>query len=231
VRRTTKTTSSQKLRRDATGVRVSTRWVALACGLVVVGLAPLLASGCGIGSERKDPYEIKAQKIAQEKTELMRDLQQVRAENEQLAEQIKAMSVFPEDKTINPYEIERIKISRYTNFYDKNDDGKREKLIVYVQPIDADGDAVKAAGTMDVQLWNLNNLNGQAMLAEWQIDPNELRHLWYDTLVSANYRLTFDAPKELDVLAEPLTVKVTFTDYLTGEIFRDQYAIDPRLEQ
>jgi hypothetical protein len=213
------------------GVRVSTRWVALACGLVVVGLAPLLASGCGIGSERKDPYEIKAQKIAQEKTELMRDLQQVRAENEQLAEQIKAMSVFPEDKTINPYEIERIKISRYTNFYDKNDDGKREKLIVYVQPIDADGDAVKAAGTMDVQLWNLNNLNGQAMLAEWQIDPNELRHLWYDTLVSANYRLTFDAPKELDVLAEPLTVKVTFTDYLTGEIFRDQYAIDPRLEQ
>ncbi len=84
---------------------------------------------------------------------------------------------------------------------------------------------------MDVQLWNLNNLNGQAMLSQWQIDPNDLRQLWYDTLVSANYRLTFDAPEELDVLAEPLTVKVTFTDYLTGEIFRDQYAVDPRLNQ
>lgn len=205
------------------------RWGPLACGLLVVALSPLFAAGCGVGSERKDPYQIKAQQIAQEKTELMRDLQQVRAENEQLAQQIKALSVFPDDKPINPYEIERVNIVRYTNFYDKDNDGKREKLIVYVQPIDAEGDAVKAAGTMDVQLWNLNNLSGQAMLGQWQVDPNELRKMWFDTLVSANYRLTFDAPEELDVLAEPLTVKVTFTDYLTGEIFRDQYAIDPRL--
>ncbi len=205
------------------------RWATVAYGLVVGGLAVLSVAGCGIGSERKDPYQIKAQQIAQEKTELMRDLQQVRAENEQLAQQIKALSVFPEDKPINPYEIERINVVRYTNFYDKDNDGKREKLIVYVQPIDVEGDAVKAAGTMDVQLWNLNNLNGQAMLGQWEVDPNGLRRMWFDTLVSANYRLTFDAPEELDVLVEPLTVKVTFTDYLTGEIFRDQYAIDPRL--
>lgn len=194
-------------------------------------LVAALATGCGIGSERKAPAEIKVQQIAREKTELMRDLQQAKAENQQLAEQIKALSVFPEDKPLNPYRLQRVKITRYSNFYDKDNDGKREKLIVYVEPVDLDGDAVKAAGTVDVQLWNLNNLNGQAMLGQWQVDPNDLRKLWYDTLVSANYRLTFDAPPELDVLAEPLTVKVTFTDYLTGEIFRDQYAITPRLDQ
>jgi len=199
-----------------------------ATGLMLVAL---LAAGCGIGSERKAPAQIKVQQIAQEKTELMRDLQQVRAENQQLAEQIKALSVFPEDKPVNPYKLKRVKITRYSNFYDKDNDGKREKLIVYVEPVDLDGDAVKAAGTVDVQLWNLNNLNGQAMLGQWRIDPNDLRKLWYDTLVSANYRLVFDAPPELDVLAEPLTVKVTFTDYLTGEIFRDQYAIDPRINR
>lgn len=202
--------------------------VALACGLMLVAV---LAAGCGIGSERKAPAEIKVQQIAREKTELMRDLQQAKAENQQLAEQIKALSVFPEDKPLNPYRLKRVKITRYTNFYDKDNDGKREKLIVYIEPIDLDGDAVKAAGTVNVQLWNLNNLNGQALLGQWQVDPNDLRKLWYDTLVSANYRLIFDAPPGLDVLAEPLTVKVTFTDYLTGEIFRDQYAIDPRTNQ
>ncbi|HPC95467.1 MAG TPA: hypothetical protein PLU87_11015 [Sedimentisphaerales bacterium] len=202
--------------------------VALACGLMLIAV---LAAGCGIGSERKAPAEIKVQQIAREKTELMRDLQQAKAENQQLAEQIKALSVFPEDKPLNPYRLKRVKITRYTNFYDKDNDGKREKLIVYIEPIDLDGDAVKAAGTVNVQLWNLNNLNGQALLGQWQVDPNDLRKLWYDTLVSANYRLIFDAPPELDVLAEPLTVKVTFTDYLTGEIFRDQYAIDPRTNQ
>lgn len=201
----------------------------MACNVAAVALLGVFASGCGIGSERKTPVEIKTQQIAREKTELMRDLQQVRAENAQLAEQIKALSVLAPDDRVNPYELKRIKITRYSNFYDKNDDGKREKLIVYIEPIDIDGDAIKAAGTVDVQLWNLNSLNGQALLRQWRVEPNELRKLWYDTLVSSSYRLTFDAPEELDVLAEPLTVRVTFTDYLTGEIFRDQYVIDPRI--
>jgi hypothetical protein len=182
-----------------------------------------------VGSERKSPLEIKTQQIAREKTELMRELQQTRVENAQLTEQIRALSILAPDERINPYELRRIRITRYSNFYDKSDDGKREKLIVYVQPIDTEGDVVKGAGTVDVQLWNLNNLDGEALLGQWRIEPNELRRLWYDTLLSSSYRLTFDAPETLDVLAEPLTVKVTFTDYLTGEIFRDQYAIDPRL--
>ena len=202
---------------------------ALVLSLIIVCLALWPVGGCGIGSARKKPAELKAQKIAREKTELMRDLQQCKAENEQLAEQIKALSAIPGEQRVNPYRLESIKITRYSNFYDKDDDGKREKLIVYFGPIDREGDVFKAAGTADVQLWNLNNLNGQALLGQWRVEPDELRHTWYDTLVSASYRLTFDTPEGLDVLAEPLTAKVTFTDYLTGEIFRDQLTIDPTL--
>jgi len=197
----------------------------------MVCLAPWLLPGCGTGSARKKPAELKVQQIAREKTELMRDLQQCKTENEQLAEQIKTLSAIPEGKRVNPYGLKSVKITRYSNFYDKDDDGKREKLIVYVEPIDREGDAFKAAGTVNVQLWNLNNLNGQALLAQWQVEPDQLRHTWYDTLVSASYRLTFDAPEGLEVLAEPLTVKITFTDYLTGEIFRHQLAIDPKVSQ
>lgn len=188
-----------------------------------------LLSGCGIGSARKDTHEIKAQRIEREKTELMRDLQQARTENLQLAEQIKALSAIPADQRINPYKLTNIKITKYSNFYDKDDDGKREKFIVYFTPIDPEGDAVKASGTVNVQLWNLDNLNGQALIGEWQIAPEQLRDMWFDTLVSASYRLVLDTPEALDILADPLTVKVTFTDYLTGEIFRHQQAIDPRL--
>ena len=200
-------------------------------GLIVVCLAPWFVTGCGIGSARKDAHEIKAQRIEREKTELMRDLQQARAENEQLAEQIKALSAIPRDKDTNPYALTSIQITKYSNFYDKDDDGKREKFIVYFTPIDPEGDAMKASGTVNVQLWNLDNLNGQALLHQWQVEPEKLRGMWFDTLVSASYRLVFDTPAELDILADPLTVKITFTDYLTGEIFRDQLAINPRLNQ
>ena len=199
--------------------------------MTVIGLALSLFPGCGVGSGRKKPQELKVQRIEREKTELMRDLQQAKAENEQLTEQIKALSAVPASKRVNPYKITSIKVTRYSNFYDKNDDGKREKFIVYFTPVDPEGDAFKAAGTANVQLWDLNNLNGQALISQWQVEPDQLRGMWYDTMVSASYRLTFDTPAELDVLANPLTVKVTFTDYLTGEVFRDQQPIDPRLKR
>ena len=198
--------------------------------LATAALVPCLAAGCGVGSARKDAREIKVQQIAREKTELMRDLQQARAENEQLAEQIQALSAIPGEKRVNPYKLTSIQITKYSNFYDKDDDGLREKFIVYFTPLDLQGDAFKAAGTANVQLWNLDNLNGQALIHEWQIEPEELRDMWFDTLVSASYRLVLETPAQLDILADPLTVKVTFTDYLTGEIFRDQQAIDPRLD-
>ena len=198
--------------------------------LIMVCLAPWFLTGCGIGSARKSACEIEVQRIEREKTELMREMQQARAENAQLAEQIKALSMIPQDKRVNPYTLTRIKIAKYSNFYDKDNDGRREKFIVYFTPIDAEGDAFKASGTVHVQLWNLDNVNGQALLNQWQIEPEALRGMWFDTLVSANYRLVLDTPEQLDTLADPLTVKVTFTDYLTGEIFRDQLAIDPRLE-
>ncbi len=197
--------------------------------LLTITLAPLLLGGCGIGSERKDPLEIQAQKIAMEKTELMRDLQQCRAENAQLAEQIEALSALGADRPLDPYRLTNIRITKYSNFYDKDNDGKREKLIVYIQPVDTAGDVVKAAGTVDVQLWNLNDLNGQPLLGQWQVDPNELHKDWFSAMISSSYRVVFDVPAPLDVLADPLTVKVTFIDFLTGEIFRDQAAIDPRI--
>ncbi len=203
----------------------------LIIAIALLSLTLLPVGGCGIGSERKDPLEIKAQRIEREKTELMRDLQQCKAENVQLAEQIKALSAVPEGMKVIPYRLDHINVVKYSNFYDKNDDGIREKFIVYVQPVDTEGDSLKAAGTVNVQLWNLNNLNGQALLGQWQVEPNDLKDMWFDTLTSASYRLVFDTPQGLDILAEPLTIKATFTDYLTGEIFRDQHAIDPNLTQ
>ncbi len=189
----------------------------------------LFLAGCGIGSARKTPSELRAEKLAREKAELVGEVQQYRAEIEQLRTQIQALSALPKGERENPYKLTAVRIARTTNFYDTNNDGRREKLIVYIQPIDTQGDIVKAAGTVDVQLWDLNLPNGQAQLGHWQVGPTELHRLWFDFLVTG-YRLTFDRPKSLKVLSEPLTIRITFTDYLTGESFRDQRVIEPQLD-
>ena len=189
----------------------------------------LLLAGCGIGSERKDPAVLKAEKLVQEKAALTGEVQQYQAEIEQLRGQIQALSAVPQDQRANPYELTTIRVAKISNFFDKNNDGKQEKLIVYIQPIDAEGDIVKAAGTVSVQLWNLNNPNGEALLGQWKVEPTELRKLWFDSFTTG-YRLTFDRPEAVGVFSEPLTLKITFMDYLTGKSFRAQQVIKPNLD-
>lgn len=188
----------------------------------------LLVAGCGIGSERKSPAEIQVGRLQEENAALTGEIQQYRAEIELLRGQIQALSALPPDERGNPYELTTVRLARITNFFDKSGDGIREKLIVYLQPVDTEGDIVKAAGTVQVQLWNLSRPNGEALLGQWEVQPPELRKLWFDSFTTG-YRLTFDRPESLEVLSEPLTLRVTFIDYLTGRSFRAQHVINPRL--
>ncbi len=90
--------------------------------------------------------------------------------------------------------------------------------------------ASKAAGVVAIQLWNLNKPSEQALLGQWQVQPQELHDLWFRSLVTG-YRLTFDAPGGAEVLAVPTTVKVAFTDYLTGRTLSAQHVIEPGADQ
>lgn len=189
----------------------------------------LVVAGCGIGSGRKNPAEMRVGQLEQEKAGLAGEMEQYRAENEQLRAQIRSLSALPKDQSNNPYEVTGLRIAKISNFFDKDRDGRQEKLVVYVQPIDVEGDVIKAAGTVAVQLWNLNKPDGQALLGQWQVQPAELRKVWFNAFTTG-YRLTFDRPEGLETLSEPLTVKATFIDYLTGETFRAQQVITPKLD-
>lgn len=185
----------------------------------------ILVTGC-TNPNQKESIAVQIEQLTQEKTQLQKQIEQSEKENEQLRQQVQVLSGLPENvKLENLNQLKNVKIGRYTGFFDKDDDGKKEKLIVYIQPTDEQGNALKAAGTAEVQLWDLNKTNGQAMLGQWKVEPDELTKLWFETLVSIYYRLTFDVSDVVESLEEPPTVKVTFTDYLTGKVFNEQKVI------
>ena len=194
--------------------------------------ASLLAciAGCA-GPDKAVPSQDEIQTLTGEKAKLQKQAQQTEAENTQLQKQVEVLAALPANvKGEKLYRIEKVKVTRITNLYDKDNDGKKEKLIVYIQPIDQDGDIIKAPGAVDVELWNLENKAENAKLGDWQVQPDELRKLWFAAVLSTNYRLTFDVADKVTDPTEPLTVKVAFTDLLTGKVFKDQYVIKPQPE-
>ncbi len=195
--------------------------------IILAGCLLVIAAGCGnAGSRASTAKEIKT--LKQEKTQLTRQIEQSKSETERLKEHIQALSALPPEARLEYIDrLQRIKIAGYTNLYDKDKDGRKEKLIVHVQPIDLDGDIIKTAGAVDVQLWDLNKEQGQALLGQWHIEPNDLKKLWSSGFLTTSYRLTFDVADKIDEYEEPLTVKVTFTDYLTGKVFKEQKVIKP----
>ena len=197
--------------------------------IILAGSLLALAGGCENANSRQVSLTEQIQTLREEKTQLTRQLEQSKTENKQFKKQVQVLAgLKPEVKLENLYNLQKIRITRYTNFYDKDKDGKKEKLIVYIQPIDEDGDIVKAAGAVDVQLWDLNEKDGQALLGQWSVRPDELKKLWFATLITINYRLTFDVADKISNVEGPLTVKVTFTDYLTGKVFEEQKVIKSR---
>jgi hypothetical protein len=188
----------------------------------------LLIAGCQDTRER-DSLTAQVEQLTQEQAQLQRQIEQSEAQNKQLKEQVQVLAALPENvKLENLRLLASIKIGRYSGFYDKDKDGRAEKLIVYVQPLDEEGDKIKAAGDVDVQLWDLSKTDAGALLGQWHVTPGELKKLWFDTLLTINYRLVFDLPDTITPAAlaqDSLTVKVTFTDYLTGRVLTEQKAI------
>ncbi len=172
---------------------------------------------------------VQMEQLTQQNEQLQEQVDQSKTENKKLKEQVQVLSGLPEDvKLENLYSIQRVRIGRLSGFFDKDKDGKREKMIVYVTPIDKEGDGIKVTGAANVQLWDLNKASGEALLGEWDVEPDELKKAWFKTLLAVNYRLVFDIPDTVKSFDEQLTARVTFTDYLSGKVFKAQKVIKPR---
>ncbi len=187
----------------------------------------LFIAGCQNEQQRASLLQ-QVEQLTREKAQLQEQVEQATAENQRLKGQVQVLSGLPQEVRLeNTRQLKSLKIGRFTGFYDKDKDGKKEKLIVYIEPMDEEGDKIKAGGSVDVQLWDLNKSQDGALLGQWHVTPDELRKAWFDTLLSTNYRCVLDITGKVEDFTKPLTVKVTFTDYLTGRTFTDQRAIKP----
>jgi outer membrane murein-binding lipoprotein Lpp len=190
--------------------------------LLVVGI--LLCGGCG-NSEKSLWQKIKD--LGNQKSDLAIRVEKLEQENQQLRNQVKTLQgLDPNERLAAVDVLEKIAIGSRTGLYDKDGDGTKESLVVYIEPTDIAGDRVKAAGRVDLRLWNLDAEGSQnALLKEWRVQPEQLKGCWAATLMTHYYRLTFGVADILKPDETGLVVKVKFVDYVSGKVLEDQRAV------
>jgi hypothetical protein len=96
------------------------------------------------------------------------------------------------------------------------------KLRVFVVPTDDQGQAIKAAGTFTVELFDLAQIENN-LVGKWMFDADQTRNAWQGTWPLYTYDL--EATLDKAPAHDDLTVRVTFTDALTQRIFTAQKQI------
>lgn len=194
------------------------RWID---SVILVAVVAILV-GCSSKTQR--PWET-LKDCAKKNTELSMQVQALEAENTQLAEQVNTLSTLDDAAQMETLDtLEKVRLGKRTGFYDKDEDGTNETLVVYLEPLDTAQDFVKAVGKVKIELWDLNAKAEQAKSAEWIIEPAELHRTWGGTIFASYYRIKVPMKKVSDQKKE-YTIKVIFTDYLSGKVLSDQKTI------
>jgi hypothetical protein len=192
----------------------------------VLTFLAITASGCR--SSVSESLWDQINTLEDEKQQLSREAETLKSENLQLNSQVKTLSGFDASERQNVLPtIEKITLTKRTGFVDRDKDGKKEKLAVYIKPYDKKFDVIKSAASVSVHLWDLEAEPAKSMIGQWDISPEELSEMWMGAFMTGYYRVLLDVDMAKLEEGKGYTIKVTFTEYITGKVFKQQMVRNP----
>lgn len=195
----------------------------LPCRLLIA--TPLAGLGllCGLGCQSTTQTELRRQIDRQQDTLRDQENQLVaqRVTIEQLYKQLQdCRAISPDDlkKIFYPDKLEIMPLSGGEDYDGKpGDDG----ITVYLRPLDRDGDALKVAGNVRIELYDLQNPSGEKLIGEYVFPVDQIAQYWYGKLWTYHYSLRcpwqHGFPRHNEI-----TIRATFEDFLTQRVITAQ---------
>lgn len=149
-------------------------------------------------------------KIAQ----LEKQVSTLKAQVKTKDEQIKNLQGMDKNRLDSLVKVDGIKISSYTGGVSRNGQSGQDSIKVIFNPIDKDGDKLKAAGNVSISLFDLK-AKTRNKLAIFDFTPHEALKNWAGGPLTNHYSFTLPLPKTFK--GGQVTVLVIFTDILTGK--------------
>ncbi len=140
--------------------------------------------------------------------------------------QIENLQKFGRNRLEDMIRLERITLEKLTGGYDSNHDGYDDGIVVYLQPIDTDGHIVKVAGSVKVKLFSLDSK--PRLIGRIELTPSQLRKTWIGSLWTNHY--TIKCPFSITPKTTDITVRVEFTELLTGKTFVAQKRVQVKVK-
>lgn len=184
--------------------------------------------GC---NDQKQFIDDSRAQLIQEKRRLQQDKAALEQANARLKEQIATLQKFPSDRMDQFVKVEKIEFGKFTRAYDGNPkqekDGYDDGVIVYLILKDQYGDVIKAAGTVEIEIWDL--AAGKDIIGE-VIPMSDLQTYWLSGPLTNHYKFQLPWPQENPPTHRFLTLKLRFQEALTGKTFEEHQKIEVRVQ-
>jgi hypothetical protein len=109
-----------------------------------------------------------------------------------------------------------LKLGQYTGGSDLDAQDGDDGVKVFLRPIDANGDTIKAAGSVTIQLYDLAQPPDKTLIGEYKWTIEQVVKAFSSGFMAYHY--TFTCPWRNGPPAhDQITVRVAFVDYLTGK--------------
>lgn len=194
--------------------------------MLVALLPAALLSAC-VPQRTAEDWRYEARRLEAVVAQRDRELAAARAANAELNERLATAQGFDPAQLQVLIFPESISIEKLSGGYDDDGQPGDDGVVVYVKPLDRDGDALKTAGDIRVQMFDLGAVGEERDLGEWNFTAEEARELWYGSLMTYHYSLKCPWKDSRPQNAE-LTVRVTFTNRVPVRVITAQQVVRVR---
>ncbi len=187
----------------------------------------LSAGAAGCNHNQVDALTRELKQARSQNADLREEARRLRQELKARDEHVARLQHLGEKRLELLFRVTGLKLGR-TGGVDLDDTPGDDAVRVYLRPIDRDGHALKAAGSVSIQLFDLAAEPDRNLIARYDFPVEQIAKHWHGGLLTYHYR--FDCPWKSGPPRRPeVTVRATFTDYLTGQAFTAQKLITVRL--
>jgi hypothetical protein len=184
-----------------------------------VAAALVIATGCASQTERD--LRLKVIKLEESLRDKDNRIAAQQVTIDELGQQLAIARSISEDDLKRVFYPERLIVDRLSGGEDYDDKPGDDGVTVYLKPIDRDGDVIKVAGDLRIQLYDLAASPKNNLVGEYFIPVDQIGKLWHGKLLTGHYTIKCPWPGPPPKHRE-ITIRAVFVDYLTKRVVSAQ---------